>query len=435
MYDSEPGRLPPCELTSHCLRLLDDLAENKSEDAFEQAYISSARDRQDQRLIVKLRAHLPHCRTCSAALKQAQLLRSGQRALLRHYLHDGELEAPPTTARILQALRDAAPPSPGENAASVQRRAKYMLPELFNPSSTDAYDGYFADDSYFTRTTDPLTLSPLRGLARRWLRNGLTFATVIALIFTAVGVFGHFISRSVGTLSGLQTQVASEKSGIVTKTLATPPSHDLPASPGVSITPTAPDATQGWNGLVFLIGAGATYNVITTYNYLNGDHRKLAQSGAAIHFDGVGSFGQNMLYQVVINGNTLHYMLNQLPTTGFFYELDQANALNAIWMPDNLHVLIATLDQGVIIVNTQTGQSQTFLPMLKTAGLKFYRGDYLYFLGGSDRDDDTLYRINVNSGLVQQVAGHSLDGDFWLSPDGSTVYYHTTGSIYNTSSM
>ncbi|HEV2471375.1 MAG TPA: hypothetical protein VGS41_01840, partial [Chthonomonadales bacterium] len=341
----------------------------------------------------------------------------------RGYLRDSESAVPPTTARIMQALREE-PDTP----TIAPKRAKYMLPDLSNSPGADFYHGPYDEDSRPARSTDPLmlALSP----ARRWLRNGLTLATIVALIFTAVGVFSHYLARSVSTLSGLQTQVAKNNPGMLTQTLASPASHTPPSSPGLPLSPTAPvDANQGWNGLVLITSVGAMYSVISTYNYLNGDHRDLAEINAPLQFDGVGSYGQNMLYQVNVNGQTLFYTLDQLQTTGYFYELDQEDALNALWLPDNQHVLVATSNSGVIMVDTLSGQSQPFLPDLQTNGLKFYRDGYLYFLGGADRVVDALYRINVGSGLVQQVAGRSIGGNFWLSPDGQTVYYNTVNTL------
>jgi len=226
----------------------------------------------------------------------------------------------------------------------------------------------------------------------------------------------------------LQTQVANDHSSSLPEPLATHQTREASASPGITLSPIqTADTTQGWNGLVLLTGSGSSYNVLSTYNFLTGHYRKLAESSTTMLFDGVGSYGQNMLYHVEQNGRTLYYTLNQLPTTGFFYGLDEENALNAIWMPDNLHVLIATPYAGVIMVDTRTGQSRTFLPYLKTTGLKFYRDGYLYFLGNSDRTADMLFRINVESGVVQQVTGRSAGGDFWLSPDGMTIYYKSAG--------
>jgi predicted heme/steroid binding protein len=425
MNDSQAGKLPPCELSSHCLRLLDDLTEKHNGYAFEQEVATSARDRRDERLVVQMRAHLPHCPTCADALDRAKFVRSAQRAILQRYLDEGQAAVSPTTARILQAVREREQPSSSTSSTAAQKRMKYALPELFMPPSADAHNGYHAEDFPHARTTDPLMLAP--GAAQSWLRTGVALATVAALIVAAVGIFGHFMAHRTDSISDLQTQVAANHPTFATRTLASPQSNSSPVplpSPGASLSPTAaPAAYQGWNGLVIITGAGAVFNVIYSYNYQNGDHRKLAQSGAAMQFDGVGSAGRNMLYHVVQDGYTLYYTLSLLPSTGFFYELDADNALNAIWMPDNVHVLIATVSSGVIMVNTQTGQSQPFLPTLKTSGLKFYRGDYLYFLGGAGRPANMLFRVNVKSGLVQQVAGRAMDGDFWLSPDGSTVYY------------
>ncbi|HLX59287.1 MAG TPA: hypothetical protein VKR83_19905, partial [Ktedonobacteraceae bacterium] len=207
--------------------------------------------------------------------------------------------------------------------------------------------------------------------------------------------------------------------------------------PGVNVTPTATapgtptvpvlDPFGGWNGVVLITGTGTTYHFVSSYNYLNGDHRLLANLGANIQFDGVASSGLDMLYHVDIGQRTLFYTLHQLPGQGYFYESGQDNVLNAIWMPDSIHALIATIDAGVIEVNTQTGLAQPFLPSLRVQALKFYRDGYLYFLGGPDRSVDTLFRIDITSGVVQQVTAHSTGGDFWLSPDGLTVYYKNEG--------
>lgn len=351
---------------------------------------------------------------------------SKQRTILRRYLQDSEAAVPSTRERILQVLNEEEQPSSDSSLSPAQKRLKYMLPELFDIPPAGTQDSNFAGDMPYTRTTDPFmpALSP----ARRRLRNGVALATVVALILATITVFDHYIFRSAGTLSGLQTEVAKGHSGTLPRPLATDQTRKAPASPGITLSPIqTADTSQEWNGLVLVTGTGAAYNVIGTYNYLNGDYRKLTESSATLQFDGVGSYGQNMLYHVEQNGRTLYYTLNQLPTTGFFYGLDEENVLNAIWMPDNLHVLIATPYSGVIMVDTRTGQSQTFLPYLKTNGLKFYHDGYLYFLGGSDPTADILFRINVESDVVQQVTGRSAGGEFWLSPDGMTVYYKSAG--------
>jgi hypothetical protein len=436
MHDRQPGKLPPCELSSYCLRLLDDLADLVSsgpDDGFEQVYLDPTGDRQHRRLVAQMRAHLPHCPTCTATLQRALALRSEQRAVLRDYLRDNESAVPPTTTRILQSLRETEQRLPTDSPAISPERVKYQLPELSRQPNTprvSSGDASYEEGFQPAHTTGPLTPGSTLSPARRWLRNGLTFATIIALIVTAISMFGHYLARPAGSLAGLQTQVAKNDPKMLTQTLTSPVSRSATTIPITSPSSTSPsDANQGWNGLVLITTVGAMYSVISTYNYLNGDHRELAQSSAAMQFDGVGSYGQNMLYQVTEDGQTYFYTLNLLPATGYFYALDGDDALNAIWMPDNQHVLIGTQSSGVIMVDTQTGQSQPFLPDLKTGGLKFYRNGYLYFLGSNNLVAGALYRVNVQSGVVQQVAGRSADGDYWLSPDGLTVYYHGGGPL------
>jgi hypothetical protein len=436
MHDSQPGKLPPCELSSYCLRLLDDLADlvsSEPDDGFEQVYLDHRGDRRHRRLVAQMRAHLPHCPTCTATLRRALALRSQQRAVLRDYLRDNEAAVPPTTARILQSLDEEEQRSPADSPATSSRREKYQLPELSHPSNpprASSGGASYEEGFRLIRTTDPLKPGSMLISMRHWLRNGLTFATIIALIITAISMFGHYLARPAASLAGLQTQVAKNDPKMLTQALTSPVSHSVTSiPPASSSSATSSEANQGWNGLVLITTVGAMYSVISTYNYLNGDHRELAQSSAFMQFDGVGSYGQNMLYQVTEDGQTYFYTLNLLPATGYFYELDENDALNAIWMPDNQHVLIGTQSSGVIMVDTQTGQSQPFLPNLKTGGLKFYRNGYLYFLGSNNLVAGALYRVNMQSGIVQQVAGRSANGDYWLSPDGLTVYYHGSGPV------
>src|SRR6202007_825343 len=62
--------------------------------------------------------------------------------------------------------------------------------------------------------------------------------------------------------------------------------------------------------------------------------------------------------------------------------------------------------------------------------LNFYRQPFLYFTGAEQSAADTLYRINLTqAGAVpQQVATSSPDTRFWLSPDGTTIFYANKGS-------
>ena len=176
--------------------------------------------------------------------------------------------------------------------------------------------------------------------------------------------------------------------------------------------------------------ASSTANgqAVSNYNYQSGASVQLTsqQLPANTQFDGISSDGQNLLYQFSSSDHTMYFTLAPLPNVGFFYELEDDNAGNAIWL-DGRNVLIATQNNGVVEVNTQTGQSQPLLPNLNNAALKFVHNGFLYFAGGQNRNIGALYRVNIATGVVQLLTYRSLGGSFWLSPDGSTIYFKTNG--------
>lgn len=424
MRESDTSGMSFCDRSRFCVRLLDDLVESEDSERSgpqrlgEWVILSSTRDWQDDRLIEQMRDHVPGCLACSETLAQEQQLRVEQRNLLDRHLQKNEGMVPSTTGRILEALRQEQ--EQAEPTGYSRKRLDYMLPELIIPREPPEFD------THQSRSSEPLSLTP----SRKWLRNGVTLATIAALVFAVMGVFGQILSRGPSALSVLATQVTKDSSFGLRPTMISHLSPAVPAANGASpfSAPTT-DAYQGWDGFVMLtgVGAGGASVAISTYNYLNGDRRQVASISGNLRFDGVASSGQNMLYQVAIGEQTQFYTLNSLPGTDYFYALDAENAVNAIWMPDSVHVLIATQQNGIIQVDTQTGAWQTYLPSLRTSGLKFYRNGYLYFLGGPDRKADTLYRVNVTSGAVRQVTGRGRGADFWLSPDNLTIYYRNNG--------
>ena len=170
----------------------------------------------------------------------------------------------------------------------------------------------------------------------------------------------------------------------------------------------------------------ANGQVVSNYNYQTGTRLQLTslRLPANTLFDGISPDGQNLLYQYSNSDHTMYFTLTPLPDVGFFYELEDDNAGNAIWL-DGRNVLIATQENGVVKVDTQTGQAQPFLPNLNNAVLKFVHNGFLYFIGGHDLG--ALYRVNIATGAVQLLTYRSLGGSFWLSPDGSTIYFKTNG--------
>lgn len=202
------------------------------------------------------------------------------------------------------------------------------------------------------------------------------------------------------------------------------------------------DAFGGWNTAAIAVTGDPTLGVVyvANYNYLNG-HSTLfmPQKYRKPQFDGIASSGSDMLIQLSSSGHTFYTRVRVLlPNTGFFYELDDAAAGNAIWMPDSRHVLILERNVGVMEVDTLTGKAQNVLPLplsknnfpIVVYHLVFYRAGYLYFTGaGGGACMGALCRVQIGTGNrnVTELLGRQMDTTYWLSPDGSTIYYANTG--------
>lgn len=111
-------------------------------------------------------------------------------------------------------------------------------------------------------------------------------------------------------------------------------------------------------------------------------------------FDGVATDGQHLIYHLWRNRQAQYYLIGaQTRATAPFYTVktaDEYSAGNAIWMPDSRHVLVLAWQEGVMEVDTQTGQAQNVLPFplvqdginVLIVRLRLYRDGYLYFMGG-----------------------------------------------------
>lgn len=199
--------------------------------------------------------------------------------------------------------------------------------------------------------------------------------------------------------------------------------------------PTIPLPYNAWHD-VLIVSSDLKATTIANYDILNGSNTQLTAPKPPLdgtHIDGISHDGSNMLYHLSSSGHTFYYTLTSVARTGFFYELADENVgstNNAIWLPDNRHVLISTANNGVVKVDVQTGQSNTVVHTLKTAGLVVYRAPYLYFIGAEDRATGALYRVNVDgsNAVPVQVTWPSPNTTFWVSPDGATVYFVNNGS-------
>ncbi len=375
MKQVDLGSLPPCSLSIYCLRLLDDLDEPGIKQKLEQ--VSSTGDVQDERLLDQLRMHLSGCPTCAAVIAQARRVRTQQRAILGEFLIESEASVPSTASQIFAAIRQEQ--LDGQRPGSSGKKMGYYL---FMTPGAQKLNGAS------NHRVEPRSTKQLHS----WLWNALTLATVATVILVAVGMFDHFFNRQVPARHGQTHVIPNDWSSVV-----------------VGLTLVAP-------GVAKLMG-------IDNYNPANGQHVELVPSSripADVRLEGVAPDGHNLLYRFSTSGHTFYSTLGH---TSFFYELNDDNAGNAIWM-DNDHALVATRHDGVVQVNIHTGASTDLFPALQVDHLRLFHAPYLYFTGPAGPGTSALYRININASDVAQVVTMYVAGtDYWLSPDGSTIYY------------
>lgn len=303
-----------------------------------------------------------------------------QRQLIQDFLAEGERSVSSTQPRIRAILRQEI-----QEQEDIQRAA--TLPQV------------------------PAMARRLPNRARLHTRNLLAVLAVAAIIFASFGIFGLF--------SKLHPQSNTNASSI-----------QQPSS--VPSSASSSNLAGGWNQAIIAIEHPGTQPTLTIQNYdpLSGNYATLVKQPPYLppdtRIDGVSPQGDNLLYQFALNGHEFYHTLNPLASTGFFYELSSDNAGNALWMPDSLHVLIATNNTGLLKVDTTTGKANTLFPALSGVKLTFVSQDYLYFVGAGDPNYSPagLYRINLSSAAVQTVSSlHTTNAVYWFSPDGSTVYF------------
>lgn len=198
-----------------------------------------------------------------------------------------------------------------------------------------------------------------------------------------------------------------------------------------STAPLSIQSLNNWNSTVIGLTSSGNQDklVVNNFNPANGVHVKLLATNppATTVLDSVAPNGKNLLYQIPNQkGKTLYFTLTPLSGTDYFYKLADGNAGNAIWETDNLHVLIATVNNGVLEVNIQTGSVTNRLSSLSLVVPTFYSQGYMYFTGGQNPSYNSaeLYRVDISSGAVQQVTSFpSIDAIYWLDPTGSTIYF------------
>jgi len=383
--------LPPCAFSPQCLRLVDDL--DMPPEASPPARMAYIEDLQDERKLRQIRSHLLSCPTCSAVLTEARHMRTQQRMMLYHFLLANERQVPSTSGAIFEAIQHEK--ASGEKNASQQASSHAQILTIFPRTIREEA----------TPKTERTSLHARAPHRHNFFQNLLTLATVAAVILAAAGLLNRFSA-----------------------------SNRPAQSPG-SQPPEQHSAldSYGWNsvlvGLTVLTASGIVRGFTFYTYYTTGDQLTELMSSQQelvnMDMEGISQDGQSLLYDVTLPDQQKTYATFS-PSTGphNFYQLNAGTGGNAIWM-DASHILVQNIEGKVLELEAATKTLQHSWS-IKTGRLMFYHQPFLYFTGAQE---SVLYRVNLveANATPQRITGFVPDTRFWLSKDGSTLFYSNKG--------
>lgn len=380
---TDPLALPPCPMSKYYLSYLD-LLDSRY---FLRHEVHPVPQEQDMSMVERLQAHVITCPTCTANVQQLRRMRSQQRAILHDILLGNERQVPSSIATIMETVRREQPVLPVTNHAHMNG--------TFTVVHADSDSGSLGNSRQ---------VAPIRS---RTSIHSHSFSLTLRTIFSVAVIVVLFISTAL--ISNQLMMLRSQSS----RGVASPRFTYMPDWGSVVMSQTVHGQTS-----------------IANYNPYNGHHTSLASAFTAetLRIDGVSHDGHDVLYQYSSSNHTYYATLNPLAQQGYFYMLEADDAGEAIWMSDSRHVLIAAKNEGIVEVDSQTGTAQTVAQLVHVRHLWFYRDSYLYFdyaTNTTARSSD-LWRVNIVTGTPERVLKTTNARSYFLSPDGTTVFYVDT---------
>jgi len=333
-------------------------------------------------------------------------MRTQQRMMLYHYMIVNERQVPATSSLIFEAIRREKNAAEAGNAHRGEAHAR----EQRAPKHASA-----GQDS--VTATPPIPLYPRPSHPRHLFRNMLTLATVAAVILAAIGLLNRFMTQP-----GVTNNLASH-----------------PVAPDQSPQSGSDANNDGWNsvviGLTVLSAAGMVQGLtFSNYDTKSGQMMTLVSMShtfASVSIDGISGDGLSFVYEDVSTSQQKTYStVTMVPDVAVrpIYQRPAGQGGNAVWM-DTTHILVQDVAGQIQELNALTGALQQRWS-LKTGKLTFYHRPFLYFIGAENLDKDTLYRANLSQAnpTPQRVTNPSSHTRFWLSLDGTTIFYAHRGS-------
>ncbi|MBV9256520.1 MAG: hypothetical protein JO215_00725, partial [Ktedonobacteraceae bacterium] len=387
--ETQRRELPPCPFSVHCERLLEDL--DKNSPSLQDSQFLFADDDQDRQLLAQVRKHLPECPTCMVVLTHARAQRFWLRQQLLLLLGENEQKVPSSTARIMQAL--AHEPAIRPEALPSKNGHKKLLLEAAEEAPI---------------TLPAVTMQRQRSLqrSRGLLQNILAFVAVLVVIFASFNLFSHMLSFHLASSSGTS---------------------------GVSqINPTVAPVIRAktWSSVIIAMRNGVQ-KIITSTDPMTGKSVVLASSRYpdTTMIDGVSHDGYQVLYHDFDGSRTRYYLLPSAQNSLLYTVVGKGG--QAIWSTDDSSIFIGT-PEGVEKIDVHSHNATLALSSITAPDLRFYRDGYLYFVASTSTSDGAstwLNRVDLMKGNISSITEEAcpFSYDFWLSPDGSKVYYRCDG--------
>jgi hypothetical protein len=319
-------------------------------------------------------------------------MRTQQRMMLYHYMVTSERQVPSTSGAIFEALHreHTTEEAPAGRKTDIHTREQRASKPVAAASSSA-----------------PVPLYARSSQHHRVFQNALTLATVAAVILAAIGLLNRFVVQS----------------------SAPSPASTSTSHPNQTPGPGSATNNDGWNSVLFgltVFSAAGLVQQAAFYSYNTSSSQmttlmSTTQALSTVTMEGVSDDGQSLLFDETLPSKQKIYKTYS-PATSFqnVYQVAAGQSGNAVWM-DMTHILVPNISGGVQELNTQTRALQRSWA-LKTGRLTFYRQPFLYFIGAKNLETDALYRANLSQ------ANPTPNTRFWLSIDGTTVFYANHGS-------
>jgi Tol biopolymer transport system component len=207
-----------------------------------------------------------------------------------------------------------------------------------------------------------------------------------------------------------------------------PVSNEATPTPSTNQAPGNTLLNDDWNGLLLVSGDQSGQLTVSNYNYASGQLLQLLSAlPAQTEIDGISPDGSSLAYHIPSTSQTDYYVLDLRmtpPLIRFQYHVSGSGG-NAIWL--NAQTLLLNTPTALLRVNMQQLQPKAVMAALPDTRLAFYSAPYLYFVGRVGSNQQALFRLPLGGTFDQRQAitppVQRASTDFWLSPDGRTIYY------------